>query len=110
MILQLSDPVRMTCFPALCSLSQRPPSEMFLLQANRLLLTENTRWKRRLWRSLSNCRKDCGNDFGNAMTLAMKDTLTQLVGIDSVSSRSNLEIANYLVGRCETKRLTVRRF
>src|SRR6266508_3822901 len=40
----------------------------------------------------------------------MKDTLAQLVKIDSVSSRSNIEIATYLESRCERKGFTVRRF
>ncbi len=37
-------------------------------------------------------------------------TLSELVAIDSVSARSNAEIADYLVGRCEALGLKVKRF
>ncbi|MGH9904427.1 MAG: acetylornithine deacetylase [Pyrinomonadaceae bacterium] len=42
--------------------------------------------------------------------MTVNDTLTELVRIDSVSSRSNAEIANYLASRCEAMGLTVKRF
>lgn len=37
-------------------------------------------------------------------------TLSELVAIDSVSARSNAEIADYLAGRCEALGLAVKRF
>ena len=40
----------------------------------------------------------------------IKETLAQLVGIDSVSSRSNAEIIEYLERRCEALNLTTKRF
>ncbi|HEY7784742.1 MAG TPA: acetylornithine deacetylase [Pyrinomonadaceae bacterium] len=40
----------------------------------------------------------------------VKNTLAELVSINSVSSRSNLEIANYLVERCERLGFSVKRF
>jgi acetylornithine deacetylase len=40
--------------------------------------------------------------------LTVQETLTQLVAIDSVSSRSNVEIVDYLSGRCETLGLQVK--
>ena len=40
----------------------------------------------------------------------LKQTLSDLVAINSVSSRSNIEIADYLVNRCEAQRLFVKRF
>lgn len=40
----------------------------------------------------------------------IKQTLAELVGIDSVSSRSNVEIINYLEHRCNAMQLTTRRF
>ena len=42
--------------------------------------------------------------------MAVKETLSELVAIDSVSSRSNLEIASYLTIRCEAMVLNVKRF
>lgn len=39
-----------------------------------------------------------------------KETLADLVGIDSVSSRSNAEIISYLAARCESLGLGTRRF
>jgi len=42
--------------------------------------------------------------------VAVKETLAQLVAIDSVSSRSNVEIATYLTMRCEAMGLSVKRF
>jgi acetylornithine deacetylase len=42
--------------------------------------------------------------------MSVKETLTELVRIDSVSSRSNAEIANYLATRCERAGLEVTRF
>lgn len=38
------------------------------------------------------------------------ETLSELVAIDSVSARSNAEIADYLAGRCEALGLAVKRF
>jgi acetylornithine deacetylase len=40
----------------------------------------------------------------------VEKTLTDLVAIDSVSSRSNVEIVAYLAARCEARGLTVKRF
>src|SRR4030095_16412594 len=40
----------------------------------------------------------------------LKQTLSDLVAINSVSSRSNIEIADYLVNRCEALRLSVKHF
>ena len=40
----------------------------------------------------------------------IKETLTELVRIDSVSSRSNKEIIDYLERRCEAMQLVTRRF
>lgn len=40
----------------------------------------------------------------------VRETLAHLVAIDSVSARSNSEIANYLAGRCEAMGLKVKRF
>src|ERR1043165_5761671 len=40
----------------------------------------------------------------------IKQTLSELVSIDSVSSRSNAEIAEYLERRCEALNLITRRF
>ena len=40
----------------------------------------------------------------------IKETLTQLVAIDSVSSHSNSEIISYLASRCEALGLRVKRF
>ncbi|HEU0252846.1 MAG TPA: hypothetical protein VFR12_07405, partial [Pyrinomonadaceae bacterium] len=40
----------------------------------------------------------------------IKRTLADLVGIDSVSSRSNAEIVEYLERRCEAAGLVTRRF
>lgn len=40
----------------------------------------------------------------------VKETLTQLVAIDSVSSHSNVEIISFLASRCEALGLSVRRF
>jgi acetylornithine deacetylase len=40
----------------------------------------------------------------------VKETLAKLVSIDSVSSRSNREIADYLTSRCEAMRLVVKAF
>jgi acetylornithine deacetylase len=42
--------------------------------------------------------------------MSLKQTLSDLVAINSVSSRSNVEIANYLVRRCEALHLSVKRF
>ncbi|MGI9166784.1 MAG: hypothetical protein ACR2G5_10435, partial [Pyrinomonadaceae bacterium] len=42
--------------------------------------------------------------------MAVKETLSELVAIDSVSSRSNIEIATYLTVRCEALGLKVKRF
>jgi acetylornithine deacetylase len=39
-----------------------------------------------------------------------QETLAQLVAIDSVSSRSNVEIVNYLAQRCEAMNFVTRRF
>jgi acetylornithine deacetylase len=41
--------------------------------------------------------------------MTVQKTLAQLVAIDSVSSRSNSEIVNYLARRCEAKGLRVKR-
>ncbi|MEK6283387.1 MAG: acetylornithine deacetylase [Acidobacteriota bacterium] len=41
--------------------------------------------------------------------MTVQETLAQLVAIDSVSSRSNAEIVNYLTGRCEAMGLEIRR-
>lgn len=40
----------------------------------------------------------------------LKQTLSDLVAIDSVSARSNVEIAGYLTRRCESLGFTVKRF
>ena len=40
----------------------------------------------------------------------IKETLAQLVAIDSVSSRSNVEIVNYLEQRCQTMNFVTKRF
>src|SRR5215211_5737934 len=40
----------------------------------------------------------------------IKQILSELVGIDSVSSRSNVEIIEYLEARCEALNLLTRRF
>lgn len=40
--------------------------------------------------------------------MSVKETLAQLVAIDSVSARSNAEICDYLVKRCETLGMLVR--
>ena len=40
----------------------------------------------------------------------VKETLAQLVAIDSVSARSNVAIAGYLAARCEAKGLRVKQF
>lgn len=40
----------------------------------------------------------------------IKETLAQLVAIDSVSSRSNVEIVNYLDQRCQAMNFVTRRF
>ncbi|HEY6233423.1 MAG TPA: acetylornithine deacetylase [Pyrinomonadaceae bacterium] len=42
--------------------------------------------------------------------MALRETLTDLVAIDSVSSRSNVEIINYLSRRCEALGLRTRQF
>jgi acetylornithine deacetylase len=42
--------------------------------------------------------------------MTVQERLAELVAIDSVSSRSNLEIANYLSARCESIGFAVRRF
>jgi acetylornithine deacetylase len=42
--------------------------------------------------------------------MTVQETLAQLVAIDSVSSRSNVEIADYLQQACESLDLNVRRF
>jgi acetylornithine deacetylase len=42
--------------------------------------------------------------------MSVRETLAQLVAIDSVSSRSNAEIADYLAERCERAGLQVTRF
>ncbi|MEP6637199.1 MAG: acetylornithine deacetylase [Acidobacteriota bacterium] len=42
--------------------------------------------------------------------LSVQKTLAQLVAFDSVSARSNAEIANYLSSRCEPLGMSVRRF
>lgn len=42
--------------------------------------------------------------------MTVKQTLSDLVGINSVSARSNLEIADYLAARCESLNLQVKRF
>ncbi len=42
--------------------------------------------------------------------MSLKQTLSDLVTINSVSSRSNIEIADYLVRRCEALSLSVKRF
>jgi acetylornithine deacetylase len=41
--------------------------------------------------------------------MTIKETLAELVSIDSVSSRSNANIADYLTGRCEAMGLQIRR-
>ena len=42
--------------------------------------------------------------------MTVQQTLSELVAIDSVSARSNVEIAGYLTKRCEALGLTVKRF
>ena len=42
--------------------------------------------------------------------MPVKETLSELVAIDSVSSHSNVEIASYLTMRCEALGLKVKRF
>jgi acetylornithine deacetylase len=42
--------------------------------------------------------------------MTVQETLAQLVAIDSVSSRSNAEIINYLARRCEAIGLSLKRF
>lgn len=42
--------------------------------------------------------------------MTVEQTLSELVAIDSVSARSNAEIANYLTGRCEALGLVVKGF
>jgi acetylornithine deacetylase len=42
--------------------------------------------------------------------MTVQETLAELVAIDSVSSRSNAEIVDYLSDRCETMGLHIRRF
>ena len=42
--------------------------------------------------------------------MAVKETLSELVALDSVSSNSNVEIASYLTMRCEAMGLKVKRF
>jgi acetylornithine deacetylase len=42
--------------------------------------------------------------------MTVHETLAQLVAIDSVSSRSNADIVDYLARRCEAIRLNVKRF
>lgn len=42
--------------------------------------------------------------------MTVKETLAELVAIDSVSSRSNCQIADYLTQRCEATGLSVSRF
>lgn len=42
--------------------------------------------------------------------MTVQETLAQLVGIDSVSSRSNAEIARYLANRCEAMGLSIKQF
>lgn len=42
--------------------------------------------------------------------MTVQQTLSELVAIDSVSSRSNTEIVNYLTSRCEALGFTVKRF
>jgi len=42
--------------------------------------------------------------------MAAKETLAQLVSIDSVSARSNVEIISFLENRCEAAGLAVKRF
>ncbi len=42
--------------------------------------------------------------------MTVQETLAELVAIDSVSARSNAEIANYLTIRCQARGLSVKRF
>src|SRR5687768_13383785 len=42
--------------------------------------------------------------------MTVKETLAELVAIDSVSSRSNVEIVNHLANRCEAVGFQVKRF
>ena len=42
--------------------------------------------------------------------MTVQETLSDLVAIDSVSSRSNAEIVSYLAARCAARGLTVKRF
>jgi acetylornithine deacetylase len=42
--------------------------------------------------------------------MRVEQTLDDLVAIDSVSSRSNVEIISYLAARCEARSMTVKRF
>jgi len=42
--------------------------------------------------------------------MTVEQTLAELVRIDSVSSRSNVEITSYLAARCEAAGFTIRRF
>jgi acetylornithine deacetylase len=42
--------------------------------------------------------------------MSLEKTLSDLVAIDSVSSRSNAELASYLAARCEARGLTVKSF
>jgi acetylornithine deacetylase len=41
--------------------------------------------------------------------MSIKQTLAELVAIDSVSQRSNVEITNYLAERCRSQKLSVKR-
>lgn len=43
-------------------------------------------------------------------TMTVEQALTELVAIDSVSSRSNAEIVSYLATRCEAAGFTIKRF
>ena len=54
----------------------------------------------------------CPRSFGSVKEISMtvKQTLAELVAIDSVSSRSNVEIIDYLTQRTESLGFTVKRF
>ncbi len=59
-----------------------------------------------LWLELE--RHDIGVRRGHTMTA--KETLAQLVSIDSVSARSNVEIISFLESRCHAMGFVVKRF
>jgi acetylornithine deacetylase len=54
--------------------------------------------------------RDCRRTPNLVEIMTARETLKDLVAIDSVSARSNAEIISYLAQRCETAGFTVKRF